>query len=97
MKTEMNEASITYTGRPDCNQEDGKAFLQHQLKTVEGTSSISCARQCRKDGLCISFNHNMLNGSCQLNWDVAGEDCSALSGCARLQILRRGQFILFVL
>ena len=78
MGSETQEISISYTGRPECHQENGKLLLHRVLETIQAMSSISCARQCNRNRLCKSFNHNMRNGSCQLNWDIA-RGCNALS------------------
>ena len=74
------EVGLVFTSIPECDKVEGrKAHLLSELKTVQAVSSIDCARQCTEDTLCKSFNYNLINGSCQLNWDAAGGNCSVLS------------------
>lgn len=42
-------------------------LANHGTKTVYSQDWLSCTIACQDDNMCISYNYNMLTGSCDLN------------------------------
>lgn len=42
-------------------------LANHVIKTVFSNDWLSCTFACQGDNMCVSYNYNLMTGSCELN------------------------------